>query len=38
MNVREEQYIPEKYNTKTVLEISIPSGSDEIQKNLDLGV
>ena len=35
-SVRGGQYIPEKYNTKTVLEISIPSGSDEIKKNLDL--
>jgi hypothetical protein len=31
-----EQYIPEKYNAKTVLEINVPPGSGEVTKNLDL--
>jgi hypothetical protein len=31
-----EQFIPEKYNTQTTLEITIPSGSGKTTKNLDL--
>jgi hypothetical protein len=30
------QYIPDKYNVKTILEIIIQSGSREISKNFDL--
>lgn len=31
-----EQYIPEKYNIETTLEITIPSGSGKIVKDFDL--
>jgi hypothetical protein len=31
-----EQFIPEKYNTKTTLEITIPWGSGKITKDFDL--
>lgn len=31
-----EQYIPEKYNEKTELEVTIDSGSDKITKDFQL--
>ena len=31
-----EQYLPEKFNTKTELEITIPPGSGKVVKNFDL--
>jgi hypothetical protein len=34
--VPREQYLPEKYNTKTELEITIPPGSGKIVENYDL--
>ena len=33
---REQQYIPDKYNTKTQLEITIPPDVEKITKNIEL--